>query len=409
MKYEFQRFIREKYNGKSIYTIPELIDGFDANLSTTCDGMEPMSFWTSEIPMGNYEIRIRIRALEDINELYLFTGRKLLKDIITLKKDEVYEKKFYQAVSEIIPRYHSCVYKENYLFCSICTQNPEAVKVEDCAAERCLEIKTVYLCGDSTVTDQSCEIPYHPGACYSSWGQAISAYLEGNYVVQNQAHCGLTTESFRTEGHFDIILNHIVPGDFCLFQFGHNDQKLLYLKANGGYIRNLEAFICQIREKGGIPILITPLGRNIWKNAEEYYDLLEEYAEAVKQIACKKEVLCIDLHDASVKFICKCGQKRAQDYFHPADYTHTNEYGAYLAAGYIARNLAEQFPAVFSIRKEMPQFSPQQELWESLKGINNRKSDQTEKESFDRMEKSVADLVQTIEKVRCSKEEEDGN
>lgn len=400
MKYEFHRFMREKYEAGSIYTIPEISDGFDASLVTQWNGMQPVGFWTSEVVNGTYEIHVRIRAVEDTDEIYLFTGRKLLKDVIVLKKDEVYERIFYQSAARIIPRYHTRVYKENYLFFSFCTSHPEYVKVESCAAQRCQDAVRVYLCGDSTVTDQSCEIPYHPGGCYASWGQELSAYFEGNCVVQNQAHCGLTTESFREEGHFDLILEQMTPGDFCLFQFGHNDQKLLHLRAQGQYLENLKNFMIQIREKGGIPVLVTPLGRNIWKNEKEYYDLLEDHANAVKQLSDKMDVPCIDLHGASVDFICQCGQKRARDYFHPDDYTHTNEYGAYLAAGYIAESLAAQFPEVFSLRKEMPQLSPPRQVWEDLERTDNRKTDQTEKETFDRMEKSVADLVETIEKVR---------
>lgn len=185
-----------------------------------------------------------------------------------------------------------------------------------------------------------------------------------------------------------------------MFQFGHNDQKLFHLCPEGAYTENLRGFIDQIREKGAIPVLITPLGRNIWKNEKEYYDLLEDYADAVKQLACQMDVHCIDLHGASIDFICQCGPKRARDYFHPNDYTHTNEYGAYLAAGYIAGSLAEQFPEVFSLRKDRPQLSPPRQVWENLERTDNRKTDQTEKEIFDRMEKSVDDLVKTIEKVR---------
>nr|WP_304954957.1 hypothetical protein [uncultured Acetatifactor sp.] len=84
------------------------------------------------------------------------------------------------------------------------------------------------------MTDQSAEYPYAPGTNYSGWGQMISAYLNQRIAVSNHAHSGLTTASFREEGHYGILEQYIRPGDYMLIQFAHNDQKLDELKAQEG-------------------------------------------------------------------------------------------------------------------------------------------------------------------------------
>ena len=86
-----------------------------------------------------------------------------------------------------------------------------------------------------------------PGGCYSSWGQCLAYFIGESTAIDNQAHSGLTTETFRNEGHYDIVKKNIRPGDFCLFQFGHNDQKLAHLQAQTGYKENLMNYVNEIR------------------------------------------------------------------------------------------------------------------------------------------------------------------
>ena len=79
-------------------------------------------------------------------------------------------------------------------------------------------------------------------------GQCAWVYfIGGSTAIDNQAHSGLTTETFRNEGHYDIVKKDIRPGHFCLFQFGHNDQKLAHLQAQTGYKENLMNYVNEIR------------------------------------------------------------------------------------------------------------------------------------------------------------------
>lgn len=407
MRYYFEGFGHGN-NQKTELDIPELSDGFDSSLQPPAAGMVPVSFMTGELPFGVYAVHIALEALVDIDRLFLFTGRKQLRDIVSLRRGERYEQTFYQSVSEIIPRYHEKVYPVQNLFFSYCASQVgfgggtgyDVVKIMDCYAECTDGVPVIWLCGDSTVTDQSCEIPYHPGACYASWGQALPAFLRGRAAVENQAHCGLTTETFRNEGHMAIVKKHIRPGDLCLIQFGHNDQKLPHLLADREYPVNLERYVKEVRDAGAVPVLVTSPGRNIWKPDGSYHELLAEHTLAVKNVARETNTPCIDLHTFSVRVLTEKGMEASCGYFHPGDYTHTNEYGAYLFASFIARELYNLFPDLITLLPEAADFCPPENLWLQLDSGNNRALGEGEKEQFDCMEKSTSALLEALQKAK---------
>lgn len=405
MRYELKPFTRPRGDNRretasSKLIIPELTDGFDPELEAPADGMSPVSFCTDDVPTGTYVLHVSLRAIRDTGPVFLFTGRKVLRDILELKSGENCERDFCLSAAEILPRYHEKIYPVTRLFFTFCVGCRDDLIVEECHARRSESIRTIFLCGDSTVTDQSAEIPYLPGACYASWGQALPAYLEGSFAVENQAHCGLTTETFRSEGHFGIVKKYIRSGDLCLFQFGHNDQKLPHLLADRDYPMNLRHFIEEIREKAGRPVLVTPLGRNIWDNSGQYLDLLAEHAQAVRQTAQEMSVPLIDLHEYSVRFLSDHGMEASCGYFHPGDYTHTNEYGAYLFAAFIASELKRLFADEPIKLRPAVDFQTPLHLWDSLDQKNNRTVVAGQREQFDCMEKSTGALLAAIKSAK---------
>ena len=88
-------------------------------------------------------------------------------------------------------------------------------------------------------------------------------------------------------------------------------------------------------------MIVSPLARNTWKGDGSYNDLLEEYAEACRIIAEKENVPYIDLHAYSMDFVVKNGREAARRWYFPSDYTHTNDYGAYMYAGFVASRMYE--------------------------------------------------------------------
>ena len=199
----------------------------------------------------------------------------------------------------------------------------------------------IFIMGDSTVTDQPAETPYAPGATYCGWGQMLPLYTGTAFAVSNHAHSGLSTETFRERGHYDVMLSQVREGDLALIQFGHNDQKRVHLAAETGYTDNLLRYIRELRARGVRPALVTSLARNTWKSETEYNDLLAAYARAMEKIGQVEAVPVLDLHGKSVDAVKKAGMDGAKKWYHPGDYAHPNDFGAHKMAGFVAGALRE--------------------------------------------------------------------
>lgn len=351
----------------------------------------PLSFKLDVPRQGNYSVTVRIRTREALEDVLIFTGRRRLgyrgivcasaaaEDAQTWNADDRpadHPKARVQEIEpeetatlnsreaaaglkeggdfiytmsvnvcDIIPRGLTEAYTDKSLDITILAERPG---ISEIAVEE-VECPTLFIAGDSTVTDQSADYPYASGTSYSGWGQMISGYLNRRIAVSNHAHSGLTTASFREEGHYGIVEQYIRPGDYLFIQFAHNDQKLESLKAGEGYRRNLLRYIGECRAKGAFPVLVTPIARNTWKgNDGSYNDLLEEYAGTCIRVGEQEDVPVLDLHGRSMDFIVKKGLEASKAYFFPGDYTHSNDYGAYFMAGLVADEIA----AVCGGRKE---------------------------------------------------------
>ena len=138
---------------------------------------------------------------------------------------------------------------------------------------------------------------------------------------------------------------------------------------------------------------------SIWKEDGTYHELLAEHVQAVKDVAVSTNTPVIDLHEFSVRFYEKTGMERSCGYFHPGDYTHTNEYGACLFASCIAAGLGRIFPEVFHVTAGPSDFTPPENLWDLLDSQNNRAGGTEQKEQFDAMEKSTAALLKALEEM----------
>lgn len=304
-----------------------------AKLSAEEGRLIPLYFRKLVQRSGNYRVSVKLAGS---GEVLVFTGTRRLvyKGVV----DKIAEVSFIANVCYVIPRGFTNVHERRSIDISVLGEDVVLSEIEITP----ISCPTFYICGDSTVTDQSADVPYAPGTSYSGWGQMLPLHFTGDIAVSNHAHSGLTTESFRSEGHYSIIQAMIKPGDYICFQFAHNDQKLAHLKAYEGYYQRLSEYIDEARKVGANPIIITPLARNTWKaDGSGYNDLLKEYAESCIKLGQDKNVPVIDLHKFSMDEILKVGMESSKRYYFPKDYTHTNDYGAYKMARFIARAIKD--------------------------------------------------------------------
>ena len=221
-----------------------------------------------------------------------------------------------------------------------------------------LEIKpakdavTVFLAGDSTVTDQKKEP-------YAGWGQMLPNFFRQGVAISNQAESGLALRSFESQKRLQKILSMMKKGDYLFIQFGHNDQK--DKRPDSGpfttYKANLVRFVEAAREKGGIPVLVTPMERRRFEENGEQPATLADYAEAARQVAAEQMVPLIDLNAMSVKLYAALGAKNSTKafVFYPAntypgqtkalkDNTHHSTYGGYELARCVVEGIKANVP-----------------------------------------------------------------
>jgi lysophospholipase L1-like esterase len=201
-----------------------------------------------------------------------------------------------------------------------------------------VQARRVLLAGDSTVTDQA-------SGDYASWGQMLPRMLSPEISVANHARSGETMKSFVTSLRWDKLLSDVRPNDVVLIQFAHNDEKKqwprTYAAFDQSYPAWLSAFVADVRQHGGLPVLVTPVARRIFKgpvivNSHAGYD------DAVRDVARRLNVPLIDLTRQTTQFYEALGPDMAAWAFadNHREKTHHNAYGAYEIACFVARDLS---------------------------------------------------------------------
>jgi len=231
------------------------------------------------------------------------------------------------------------------------------------------ELPTIFLAGNSTVTDQENEP-------WASWGQMFTNFLKPELVVANYAESGETLLAFKREKRLQKILSQMKSGDYLLMEFAHNDQKPggNHLDAMTTYKDELKYYISEARKKGGKPVLVTSTNRRRFDENGKIINTLEEFPEAMRQLAKEENVPLIDLNAMSKVFYEALGPEISKKAFvhYPAnsypgqdkplaDDTHFNPYGAYELAKCVTEGIRKNIPELAKyIRADWTEFNPPQ-------------------------------------------------
>ena len=230
------------------------------------------------------------------------------------------------------------------------------------------EAVTLFLAGDSTVTEQHDEP-------YAGWGQFLPLFFPSGTAVANHAESGLALNTFRSQRRLDKILQTLKPGDYVFIQFGHNDQKE---KAPGSgpfttYSERLKEYIHEILGKQGKPVVVTPMERRRFRNGQPYATL-EPFARAAIHVAHQQGVPVIDLHAMSLQVYGALGPEKSRKAFvhYPAgtfpgqdaplkDDTYHNAYGGLQLAKCMVEGIRHSLPALAKrLRPDTPVYKPLQ-------------------------------------------------
>src|SRR4051812_28085872 len=334
------------------------------------------SLFSVKLSEGNYAVTVVLGDLESESDTTVKAEqRRLMLEAVKMGRGEVTSRTF--LVNVRTPRItgggdvklndrekHSPTWDDK-LTLEFAGPRPRVREVRIEPAAR--DVVTVYIAGDSTVTDQA-------GEPYTGWGQMLPRFFSDRVVVANHAESGRALYSFRGERRLDKILSTIKPGDYLLIQFGHNDQKN---KAPGSgpfttYKADLEQYIAAARAKGATPVVVTPMYRRRFDRSGQLENSLGDFPAAARKVAGEQRVLLIDLHEMSGKVFQSLGadgSKRA--FLHsPAgtfpgqdkpikDDSHFSAYGAYeLARCVVERIRQSDLPLAKQLAGDVKPFDP---------------------------------------------------
>ena len=163
----------------------------------------------------------------------------------------------------------------------------------------------VILVGDSTMSPKS------------GYGDALCARFTPEVSCHNLALGGRSSKSFRAEGHWDkvqALLREGAPGKtYVLVQFGHNDQPGKAPRSTDlvtEFPANMARYAREVKDAGGVPVLVTPLTRRTF--VRDYLkDDLMPWAEATRRVAADEHVALVDLNRVSAATVQAMGQAEA--------------------------------------------------------------------------------------------------
>lgn len=209
------------------------------------------------------------------------------------------------------------------------------------------KITTIYMAGDSTVMEHDLEP-------WASWPQFFQNYLTTDVVIANYAYSGLTLRSFESTYRLEKILYLMEPGDYLFIEFGHNDEKATGdgKGASGVYTALLKDLIVKTRNKGGSPILVTPIQRRIFNPNGTLKPTHGEFPDAMRKVAQEMQVPLIDVTKMTTSLYQSWGNELSKKAFvhYPAntfpgqisalaDNTHFNSFGANEVTRCIVQNI----------------------------------------------------------------------
>lgn len=299
-------------------------------------------YFSVKLPEGNYKIDVVLGGCQTSNTTIKAESRRLmLKELKLSKKDtanytftvNVRTPKINETQSiKIKDRDKNQLNWDDKLTLEFSgTPNIQSIKISSIA-----NIKTIYLAGDSTVTDQDVEP-------WASWGQFITNYFDSNIVIANYAESGATLTSFKSTNRLEKILSIIKPHDYIFIEFAHNDEKI---KGDGNgawglYTNSLKEYIIKIREKKGIPILVTPTQRRSFNTDGSLTETHGDFPNAMRQVAKDLNVPLVDITKMTTDLYESWGNEHSKKAFvhYPAntfpeqtepleDNTHFNSFGA---------------------------------------------------------------------------------
>jgi lysophospholipase L1-like esterase len=296
-------------------------------------------FFSVDLPEGNYDVKVVLAGGHDGSTTTIKAeSRRLMLEQVEIARNQVHTGSFTVNIRnsklasggqvKLKDREIGVLHWDDKLTLEFAGERPRLSALEITKNDTAI---TVYLAGDSTVTDQT-------KAPYASWGQMLPRFFKaGAVAIANHAESGEATTSFIGAKRLEKILDTLKKGDYLFVQFGHNDQN--QKRPIATYKTTLKRYVDEARKREAIPVLVVPMNRRLFDASGKVRNSLAEYPDAIREVAREQETALIDLQVMSNEFYEALGPVDSKLAF--VDNTHTNEYGAYEFARYIAATIEQ--------------------------------------------------------------------
>ncbi|TDO73348.1 lysophospholipase L1-like esterase [Flavobacterium chryseum] len=354
--------------------------GFDFNsvsnvkINSASFSIEKPTYFSVKLPEGNYQIEVIMGDSQKASNVTIKAeSRRLMLDQLSIKKGKSITKTFNVTVrTPKIDENLNVTLKDREKDIldwddKLTLEFLGEVAVQSIQITPKNNLTVVYLAGDSTVTDQDVEP-------WASWGQFITNYFDNEIVVSNYAYSGAALSSFKAGNRLKKILTQIKKGDYLFVEFGHNDEKI---KGDGNgpwesYSNLLVEFVESAKEKGAIPVLVTPTQRRFFNENGTLKETHGEFPAAMRAVAKKNNVALIDITKMTTELYEAWGDEASRKAFvqYPAntfpgqekaldDNTHFNSFGANEIALCVLKGITElDNPLKKHVTKETPDYNP---------------------------------------------------
>jgi lysophospholipase L1-like esterase len=318
-------------------------------------GGHAVRLFSVALPEGNYDVTMTFGSFESssVNTIKAESRRLMLERVVTRPREFVTNSFTVNIrTPEILgaqrvrikKRESSALHWDEKLTLEFNGSHPAVRSVEITPATNAI---TVFLLGDSTVTDQ-------PDDPWNSWGQMLPRFFQPGVAVANHAESGESLKSSISANRVKKVLTSMRSGDYLFVQFGHNDMKDRATNSLGAYMANLKQLVTDTRARGATPILITSMER--MSGVER--DTLAGYPQAVRDVAREAGVALIDLHAMSRELYRALGSDLKSAF---QDGTHHNAYGSYELARCVVAGIQTQVPELAKwLAADVGNFAPAQ-------------------------------------------------
>ena len=168
----------------------------------------------------------------------------------------------------------------------------------------------IYIIGDSTAENGS--------APFFGWGGQLQALCRQEVTVCNFAKGGESSRSFFERGLFEFVRREIGPQDLLLAQFGHNDEKEdpeRHTDPWSSFPAYMRRYADTALKAGAMAALLTPVSRRYFLPDGNLLYTHGEYPLAVRSLAARCGLPCIDLESLSRRMYLKLGQEASAELF----------------------------------------------------------------------------------------------